>query len=174
MMSLSCTAITLWRLMTDGHANFQFSRPEPREGTRRHRTVSSGSCACGIPSIATAFYSPKIDMRLYWSAGRGRDFTTSALIWFGLETARTRPTRPGPAPLSYPPFGCYDDKPRGCCLVGLACAKNLPKNDFFFHRASERKLSHSTLALLPALVPAPAEVKDEHQAGECGAPLRKP
>lgn len=141
MMSLSCTAITLWRLMTDGHANFPFSRPEPREGTRRHRTVSSGSCACGIPSIATAFYSPKIDMRLYWSAGRGRDFTTSALIWFGLETARTRLESPGPAPLSYPPFGCYDDKPRGCCLVGLACAKNLPKNDFFFHRASRTALA---------------------------------
>jgi len=95
------------------------------------------------------------------------------LVWLG-NGADTSRDDARPAPLSFPPFGCYDDKPRGCCLVGLACAKNLPKNDFFFHRASERKLSHSTLALLPALVPAPAEVKDEHQAGECGAPLRKP
>ena len=32
LMSLSCTAITLWRLMTDGHANFPFSRPETERG----------------------------------------------------------------------------------------------------------------------------------------------
>ena len=57
---------------------------------------------------------------------------SSGLAW----KRRGHVSTPGPAPLSFP-FGCYDDKPRGCCLVGLACAKNLPKNDFFFHRASD-------------------------------------
>ena len=141
-MSLSCTAITLWRLMTDGHANFPFfpTRTERGDATASDCFIRQLRVWYSIHRDGVLQPEDRHALILVSRQGQRLYYLRPHLVWLG-NGADTSRDDARPAPLSFPPFGCYDDKPRGCCLVGLACAKNLPKNDFFFHRASRTALA---------------------------------